>query len=380
MFLYNISRNRLWIIDSISGFIFYSSSFDFDTGAVAFLGNILVIFIFFKTRLYRRPVNWFILNLATSDLIVSFVGHPLSAISAFRKEWLFGLHGCYVYGFICYTCACNSIMTHALVSYFRYVVVCKQRFVAKVSLSVVMKTLLFIWTYSLFWTVTPLIGWSSYAPEPYNVTCSIAWYGQTPADTSYVWLCFIFVLGVPLAIMVYSYMAIHRHTVKMTEITYNVALPANISSRYLLDLERSVTRICLFMAVVFLITWSPYAIVSLIFALGYEFYNPAVLLPTLFAKLSCAYNPFIYCYTHDKFRETLKSVFTSSSSKNAVGVAKNEELSSSRPGPSGINTKKPNRINAATFKAKSVDSERTNSLAGRSKGPEESVEMTSVQQ
>ncbi len=116
--------------------------------------------------------------------------------------------------------------------------------VRKVSLSLVLKVLVSVWTYSLFWTVTPLIGWSKYAPEPYNVTCSIEWYGETLADISYVWCCFFFLLVVPLAIMVYSYHGIYKHSSNLRHTAYGNPLPANIHSRFLLELETKVTRVC----------------------------------------------------------------------------------------------------------------------------------------
>lgn len=61
------------------------------------------------------------------------------------------------------------------------------------------------WTYSLLWTVPPLLGWSSYGPEGAGITCSVNWHSRDANNASYIICLFIFCLVIPFAIIVYSY-------------------------------------------------------------------------------------------------------------------------------------------------------------------------------
>lgn len=53
----------------------------------AIFGNCLVLFVFWRRSLYKRPVNWFIVNLAVADLSVSLFAHPMSAVAAFNQRY-----------------------------------------------------------------------------------------------------------------------------------------------------------------------------------------------------------------------------------------------------------------------------------------------------
>ncbi|CAM5138904.1 unnamed protein product, partial [Eretmochelys imbricata] len=61
------------------------------------------------------------------------------------------------------------------------------------------------WMYSLFWTLPPLFGWSSYGPEGPGTTCSINWHSRDANNISYIVCLFIFCLVIPFFIIVYSY-------------------------------------------------------------------------------------------------------------------------------------------------------------------------------
>ena len=54
----------------------------------------------------------------------------------FFYSWnLFGAIGCQLYGFFTYLGACNNIMTYAAISYFRYQIVCENKY-SKMILSI----------------------------------------------------------------------------------------------------------------------------------------------------------------------------------------------------------------------------------------------------
>ena len=61
------------------------------------------------------------------------------------------------------------------------------------------------WLYSLTGTVPPLLGWSSYGLEGAGTSCSVSWTERSPQSHAYIICLFIFCLGLPVLVMVYSY-------------------------------------------------------------------------------------------------------------------------------------------------------------------------------
>ena len=76
------------------------------------------------------------------------------------------------------------------------------------------------------------------------------------------------------------------------------------------------------MTLAFFISWSPYAIVSLVGTiLGHESVDPSLsLIPEMMAKASVIYNPILYVLLNSKFRVTLLQVF----SWSRIGVSTTE--------------------------------------------------------
>ena len=61
------------------------------------------------------------------------------------------------------------------------------------------------WLYSLFWTVPPLLGWSSYGLEGAGTSCSVSWTVRTAQSHAYIICLFTFCLGLPVLVMIYCY-------------------------------------------------------------------------------------------------------------------------------------------------------------------------------
>ncbi|KAK3083985.1 hypothetical protein FSP39_006294, partial [Pinctada imbricata] len=87
--------------------------------------NSLVIIICLKRRSHLVSSDYFIVNLAVCDLILSVIGLPFGITSSFTHKWLFGSYGCQAYGFMGFFCGVVSISTLAMMSFSRYINVCK---------------------------------------------------------------------------------------------------------------------------------------------------------------------------------------------------------------------------------------------------------------
>jgi hypothetical protein len=65
---------------------------------------------------------------------------------------------------------------------------------------------LFIWINSLFWGLTPLMGWSRIGFEPTGTSCTVDFMHPDYEYVSYIVFCGIWCYALPLLVMVYCRM------------------------------------------------------------------------------------------------------------------------------------------------------------------------------
>lgn len=87
-------------------------------------------------------------------------------------------------------------------------------------------------------------------------------------------------------------------------------------------------RIVIAMTVAFFVSWSPYALSSLIgAAIGHESIVPAYsMIPELMAKASVIYNPILYVLLNSKFRVTLLNLCSCSWNRVGNGSTENSDM------------------------------------------------------
>ena len=107
---------------------------------------------------------------------------------------------------MCFSCpGLVSLCTLTLLAYERYNVVCNPKSGFRLSVRRTVIGLLSVWTFCLFWAVTPLFGWSSYAPEGVQTSCSLAWEERSWSNYSYLILYTLLCFILPVAIIIYCY-------------------------------------------------------------------------------------------------------------------------------------------------------------------------------
>lgn len=64
----------------------------------------------------------------------------------------------------------------------------------------------FIWLVATIWSSFPLLGWGEYVPEPYGLSCTIAWrsYNTSVSDTVYIVCSFSLFMLIPFLLIVVS--------------------------------------------------------------------------------------------------------------------------------------------------------------------------------
>ncbi len=174
-----------------------------------------------------------------------------------------------------------------------------------------------IWIYSLFFSAPPLFGlMNRYVPEGYLTSCSYDYLSRDFVSRMYIFIFFIGAFCVPMGIIAYSYIGI-IFVVKKSRLAFNESKTDSQGTSFSkFQSQRSneikLAKIAFCLITLWVVSWSPYAIVSLIGI----FYDQSVLTPTasmlpaLFAKTSSFLNPFVYALSHPKFKaEVKKTIF-----------------------------------------------------------------------
>ncbi|XP_077478054.1 opsin 4xa isoform X2 [Stigmatopora argus] len=319
-------------------------------GTVGITGNALVMYAFFCNKKLRTPPNFFIMNLAVSDFLMAITQSPIFFVNSLYKGWIFGETGCKIYAFCGALFGIASMINLLAISIDRYIVITKPlqalQWTSKRRTCFIIGL---VWLYSLFWSIAPLLGWSrsrryfhhllrankktvngsqfghpcytflqrfhichqgSYIPEGLMTSCTWDYVTSTPANKSYTLMLCCFVFFIPLGIISYCYLCMFlttRHASREVEKLGSQVRKTMLIQQQTIKTEWKLAKIAFVVIIVFVLSWSPYACVTLIAWAGYASvlnpYSKAV--PAVIAKASAIYNPFIYAIIHTKYRNTL---------------------------------------------------------------------------
>ena len=111
---------------------------------------------------------------------------------------MFGRAGCVLTAFTMYFIGCSSIFLMCAISNERLLIVNKSNNQSKFDRQFCARVLSYCLFGGLFWSVMPLLGWSEYALEGAQTTCSVEWNKRTANVLSYNIAIFVFVFFVPL--------------------------------------------------------------------------------------------------------------------------------------------------------------------------------------
>uniref|UniRef100_A0A3P8WCC4 Opsin 4xa n=1 Tax=Cynoglossus semilaevis TaxID=244447 RepID=A0A3P8WCC4_CYNSE len=280
-------------------------------GTVGVTGNALVMYAFFCNKNLRTPPNYFIMNLAISDFLMAITQSPIFFVNSLYKGWIFGETGCKAYAFCGALFGIASMINLLAISIERYIVITKP--LQAIQWTSKKRTCLFItlvWLYSLAWSLAPLLGWSSYIPEGLMTSCTWDYVTSTPANKSYTLMLCCFVFFIPLGIISYCYLCMFlaiRNTSRDVRMLGSQVRKSSLVRQQSIKTEWKLAKIAFVVIIVFVLSWSPYACVTLIAWAGYgNILNPySKAVPAVIAKASAIYNPFIYAITHGNYRDAL---------------------------------------------------------------------------
>ncbi|CAF0751292.1 unnamed protein product [Brachionus calyciflorus] len=270
--------------------------------------NTILLWVFFTNKELRSPLNIIIIALTFLNLFGTLTELPVVIITNYSCRWVFNKLICTIVAFIMYFIGCSSIYLLTVISFERWYAIVnpfEQRYLTyKYTCLIIMLCLLF----SLIWCVAPLFGWSYYSLEISLTTCSVEWNDHSLNVISYNMTIFGFVYLIPLVVLIYTNIKLIfmirglSGFLKTSKQTY-------ITKRRLIK-ERKLTISILLIIFCFMISWTPYAIVSLISSFFYNYIKISPigsLIPSVFAKTSLLWPSVLYIFSNNQIKTFLSN-------------------------------------------------------------------------
>ncbi|KAE8628603.1 hypothetical protein XENTR_v10000128 [Xenopus tropicalis] len=180
----------------------------------AIVGNIMVILSVACNRQLQTVTNYFIVNLAIADLLLSTTVLPFSATLEVLGFWAFGRVFCDIWAAVDVLCCTASIMSLCVISIDRYVgVKYSLKYPTIMTEKKAVVILILLWLSSMVISIGPLLGWKE-PPPPDDSKCSIT------EEPGYALFSSLFSFYLPLLVILVMYFRVYivaRRTTKSLE-------------------------------------------------------------------------------------------------------------------------------------------------------------------
>ncbi|XP_047238007.1 prolactin releasing hormone receptor 2a [Girardinichthys multiradiatus] len=289
---------------------------------VGVFGNYLLLYVICCTRKMHNVTNFFIGNLAFSDMLMCATCVPFTLAYAFNPHgWVFGRFMCYLVYLIQPVTVYVSVFTLTAIGVDRYYATVHP---LKKRISVLACTYLLsgVWLLS-FGLVAPAVA-HTYHVEFQNegfTICEEFWMGQERERLAYAYSTLLITYVLPLSALCISYLCI---SVKLR----NCVIPGHHTESQAEAQrlrKRKTFRLVSLVVAAFGICWMPISVFNVLRDIDIDlidkhYFLLIQLLCHLCAMSSSCCNPFLYAWLHDRFRAELRKMFTR---RRRIGISAN---------------------------------------------------------
>ncbi|XP_019370022.1 PREDICTED: prolactin-releasing peptide receptor-like [Gavialis gangeticus] len=279
---------------------------------IGIFGNYLLLYVICKTKKMHNVTNFFIGNLAFSDMLMCATCVPFTLAYAFNPQgWIFGK-------FLCYFVFLMQPMT-VYVSVFTLTAIAVDRYYAtvhplkkRISVTSCVYVVGGIWLLSCA-LVAPAIAHTyhvEFQREGFTI-CEEFWMEEEKEHLAYAYSTLIITYILPLSAVSLSYICI---TVKLKNRVVP-GHPTQSQAEFERARKRKIFRLLVLVVAAFGICWLPIHVFNILRDIDINLINKHYflliqLLCHWFAMSSSCCNPFLYAWLHDRFRSELKKMFT----------------------------------------------------------------------
>lgn len=298
-------------------YIFYIIIF-----VVGVIGNMLVCYVVFRNKAMHTVTNFFITNLALSDILLCVLAVPFTPLYTFLERWIFGVAMCHMVPYAQGVSIYISTLTLTSIAMDRYIVIIYP-FRHRMRLSICVFIITAIWSVSLLLTL-PYGLYVRLNPDAIFESwyCEEDWPSETKRKlfgTITVTLQFVLpFLIISMCYILVSYKLNDRARSKPGSKTAK----KEEADR---DRKKRTNRMLISMVAVFGISWLPMNAMNILndyYEMKSDYYTVLFFITHCIAMSSTCYNPFLYAWLNENFRKEFKQVlpFFRHARYNGVGI------------------------------------------------------------
>lgn len=281
--------------------VFYVNIF-----VLGIFGNVLVCFVVARNRHMHTVTNFFITNLALSDVLLCVLAVPFTPLYTFLGRWVFGNTLCHLVPYAQGVSVYISTLTLTSIAVDRFLVIIYP-FHPRMKIKMCAAIILGIWVIALL--VTLPYGMYMQLEEPHTY-CEEHWPSE-PFRKVFSSITSILQFVVPFFVIAFCYVCV---SIKLNDRARSK--PGSKSSkREEADRERKrrTNRMLIAMVAIFGISWLPLNIINVVedfysTANDWSYYRLCFFMTHCLAMSSTCYNPFLYAWLNDNFRKEFKQV------------------------------------------------------------------------
>ncbi|XP_063600712.1 opsin, ultraviolet-sensitive-like [Penaeus indicus] len=237
------------------------------------VGNGCVIWIFLTSKSLRTPSNMLIVNLALADFVM-MLKTPVFIINSFNEGPVMGRLGCQIYGLMGAYTGPGAACTNAAIAFDRYRTITNP-LEGRLTSGQVTAILFFIYAWITPWVLMPFLEiWNRFVPD-LDVDVDV----DTDTDPN-------------------TDKHRHKNASKMNVDSLRSGDKTNMRQ------EVRVAKVGATLTSLFLISWTPYAVVAFTCTFGRpDLVTPFVsMIPACTSKTAACIDPFVYAINHPKYR------------------------------------------------------------------------------
>lgn len=281
--------------------VFYVNIF-----VLGIFGNVLVCFVVVRNRQMHTVTNFFITNLALSDVLLCVLAVPFTPLYTFMGGWVFGSTLCHLVPYAQGVSVYISTLTLTSIAVDRFLVIIYP-FHPRMKIAMCMVIIVGIWMFSML--VTLPYGVYMQLEEPHTY-CEEHWPSESLRKI-FSSLTSIMQFIVPFFVIAFCYVCV---SIKLND-RAKAKPGSKTSRREQTDRERKrrTNRMLIAMVAIFGISWLPLNIINVLgdfyaYANDWTYYRLCFFMTHCLAMSSTCYNPFLYAWLNDNFRKEFKQV------------------------------------------------------------------------
>ncbi|XP_017325876.1 high-affinity lysophosphatidic acid receptor [Ictalurus punctatus] len=285
---------------------------------IGFLGNSVVCLIVYQKPAMRSAINLLLATLAFSDIMLSLLCMPFTAVTVASTDWSFGVGFCRASVMLYWFFVLEGVSILLIISVDRFLIIVQRQ--DKLTPHRAKVLIAASWALSFCVALPSVVNWRAGIIVERVPQCILG-YSDSLAERGYMVLLAVAVFFVPFSVMLYSYMCI-LNTVRRNALRIHTHVAEDCAGLKLgltglqrppqvnVDMSfktRAFTTI-LILFIGFSVCWLPHTVVSLLAVFSRRFYFSPAFYPVSIGALWLSYlkavfNPVIYCWRIRKFRE-----------------------------------------------------------------------------